>query len=77
MRYRQSQRDDTLFIKHSSSMGVSTFLMYVNNIIVIENNDKGKKILYECLASSGVTALLVQVNDIIVTGNDDKGKQLL
>lgn len=40
MGYRQSQGDHTLFVKHSPSKGVTAILMYVDDIIVTEDNDK-------------------------------------
>jgi hypothetical protein len=40
MGYRQSQGDHTLFIKHSPSRGVTALLIYVDDIIVIGNDDK-------------------------------------
>ena len=50
MGYRQSQGDHTLFIKHSSSGGLTTFLVYVDDIIVTGNNDKERQVLNQCLA---------------------------
>ena len=43
--YKQSQGDHTLFIKHSKSGGVTTLLVYVDDIIVIENDLKERKTL--------------------------------
>ena len=40
MGYRQSQGDHTLFIKHSPSRGVTALLVYVDDIIVIGDDDK-------------------------------------
>ena len=40
MEYRQSQGDHTLFIKHSSSGGLTALLVYVDDIIVTRNDDK-------------------------------------
>ena len=40
MGYRQSQGDHTLFIKHSSLGGLTTLLVYVDDIIVTGNDDK-------------------------------------
>ena len=45
MRYNQSQGDHTFFIKHPKSRGVTTLLVYVDNIIVIENDLKERKAL--------------------------------
>ena len=38
--YKQSQGDLTLFIKHLISGGVTTLIVYVDDIIVIENDEK-------------------------------------
>ena len=48
--YKQSQRDHTLFIKHSISGGVTTLIVYVDDIIVTGNDDKEKNTLKQCLA---------------------------
>ena len=48
--YKQSQRDHTLFIKHSISKGVTTLIVYVDDIIVTENDEKEKYTLKQCLA---------------------------
>ena len=45
MGYKQSQGDHTLFIKHSKSGGVTTLLVYVDDIIVIGNDLKERKTL--------------------------------
>ncbi|RVW65328.1 Retrovirus-related Pol polyprotein from transposon RE2 [Vitis vinifera] len=47
---RQSQGDHTLFIKHSSSGGLTTLLVYVDDIIVTGNDDKERQVLNQCLA---------------------------
>ena len=47
--YKQSQGDHTLFIKHSVSRGVTIFIVYVDDKIVIVNDDKGKQALKQCL----------------------------
>ena len=39
-RYKQSQDDHTLFIKHSAAGGVTALLVYVDDIIVIENDER-------------------------------------
>lgn len=39
MRYKQSQGDHMLFIKHSPSKEVTIPLVYVDHIIVMGNND--------------------------------------
>jgi hypothetical protein len=41
-RYKQSQGDHTLFIKHSVSGGVTALLVYVDDIIET-GNDEGEK----------------------------------
>ena len=48
--YKQSQGDHTLFIKHSISGGVTTLIVYVNDIIVTWNDEKEKNTLKQCLA---------------------------
>ena len=40
MGYRQSQGDHTLFIKPSDSRGVTTLLVYVDDIIMKGNNER-------------------------------------
>lgn len=40
MEYKQNQGDQTLFIKHSDSKGVITLLVYVDDIIVTDNDKK-------------------------------------
>ncbi|RDY14037.1 hypothetical protein CR513_00964, partial [Mucuna pruriens] len=40
--YKQSQGDHTLFIKHIIIKGVTTLLIYVDDIIIIGNNEKEK-----------------------------------
>ena len=50
MGYRQSQGDHMLFIKHSSSGGVTALLVYVDDIIVTGNDDKERQLLNQCLA---------------------------
>ena len=41
-RYKQSQGDHTLFIKHSTAGGETTLLVYVDDIIVIGNDEREK-----------------------------------
>ena len=48
--YKQSQGDHTLFIKHSISGGVTTLIVYVDDIIVTGNDEKEKNTLKQCLA---------------------------
>ena len=50
MGYKQSQRDHTLFIKHSNSMEVTTLLVYVNDIIVMRNDENERQTLRQCLS---------------------------
>ena len=40
--YKQSQGDHTRFIKHSTAGGVTTLLVYVDDIIVIGNDEREK-----------------------------------
>ena len=40
--YKQSQGDHTLFIKHSAVGGVTTLLVYVDDIIVTGNDEREK-----------------------------------
>lgn len=46
MGYEQSQGDHT-FIKHSPSGGVTTLLVYVDDIIVMGNDDNERHVLLE------------------------------
>lgn len=46
MGYKQSQGDHT-FIKHSPSGGVTTLLVYVDDIIVMGNDDNERHVLLE------------------------------
>ena len=48
--YKQSQGDHTLFIKHSTSGGVTALLVYVDDIIVIGNDKEERDGLRKCLA---------------------------
>ena len=48
--YKQSQGDHTLFIKYSISGGVTTLIMYMDDIIVTGNDEKEKNTLKQCLA---------------------------
>ena len=43
--YKQGQVDHTLFIKHSISRGVTTLIVYVDDIIVTGNDEKEKNTL--------------------------------
>ncbi|KAF5468706.1 hypothetical protein F2P56_012842 [Juglans regia] len=45
----QSRKDHTLFVKHSDARGVTSLLVYVDDIIVIGNNEKEKEALKRCL----------------------------
>ncbi|KAL5560247.1 hypothetical protein UlMin_036458 [Ulmus minor] len=50
MRYRQSQGDHTLFIKHSNSRGVTILLLYVDDIIVTVDDERVSQFFKKCLA---------------------------
>ena len=49
MGYRQSQGDHTLFIQHSATGGVTALIVYVDDIVVTDNNKEGMAQLKECL----------------------------
>lgn len=49
MRYKQSQADHTFFVKHSASGGVTTLLVYVDDIVVTGNDLEGREALRRCL----------------------------
>ena len=49
LKYKQSQRDHTLFIKHSVLGGVTVRLVYVADIIVTENDEKEQQRSSQCL----------------------------
>ena len=49
--YKQSQEDHTLFIKHSALGGVTTLIVYIDDFIVTENDEKEKDTLKQCLAN--------------------------
>ena len=48
--YKQSQVDHTLFIKHSAVGGVTTILVYVDDIIVTRNDEREKHEVKQRLA---------------------------
>lgn len=48
---RQSQGDHTLFIYHSATGGVTTLIVYVDDIVVTNNDEEGIKKLKKCLIS--------------------------
>ncbi|RVW30369.1 Retrovirus-related Pol polyprotein from transposon TNT 1-94 [Vitis vinifera] len=50
-RYKQSQGDHTLFIKHSAAGGVTAFLVYVDDIIVTGNDEREKHEVKQRLAT--------------------------
>ena len=47
--YKQSQGNHTFFIKHSTSGGITTLIVYVDDIIVTRNDEKEKNTLKQCL----------------------------
>ena len=47
---KQSQGDHTLFIKHSNSGGVTSLLIYVDDIIITGNNENERQTLRQCLS---------------------------
>ncbi|RVW53975.1 Retrovirus-related Pol polyprotein from transposon RE1 [Vitis vinifera] len=49
--YKQSQGDHTLFIKHSATGGVTTLLVYVDDIIVTGNDEREKHEVKQRLAT--------------------------
>ena len=49
MRYKQSQRGHTLFIKHSHSRGVTALLVYVDDIIMMGTKELERQTLRQCL----------------------------
>ena len=50
--YKQSQGDHTLFIKHSTTRGVTVLLVYVNDIIATGNDEREKHEVNQRLAKS-------------------------
>ena len=48
--YKQSQGNHTLFIQHSTTGGVTAFLVYVNDIIVTGNDETEKHEVKQILA---------------------------
>lgn len=49
MKYKQRHNDHTLFMKHSTSRGVTTLLRYVYDIPSIDNDPREKETLQQCL----------------------------
>ena len=49
MGYMQSQGDHVLFIKHLDLGGVTTLLVYVDDIIMMGNDEKERQTLRQCL----------------------------
>lgn len=47
--YKQVQGDHTLFTKHSETRGVTSLLVYIDNIIVTRDNEKEKLMLKQHL----------------------------
>jgi hypothetical protein len=60
--YKQSQGDHTLFIKHSSSGGVTVLLVYVDYIIFSGSDDEARRCLSECLAKEFEIKTLGRLN---------------
>ena len=54
MGYRQSQENHTLFVKHSNLGGVTTLLVYVDNIIMTGNDGNERQTLRQCLTKEFV-----------------------
>ena len=48
--YKQSQGDDTLFIKHSGSRVIKALIVFVDDIIVTGKDEKEKNTWKQCLA---------------------------
>jgi len=51
MRYRQSQDDHTLFTKHSPKGKLVLLLVYVDDMIVVGDDEQEKQILREKLVA--------------------------
>lgn len=51
LKYRQCQRDRTLFIKHYSYDGKLTLLFYVDDMVIASNSETEKHVLREKLAT--------------------------
>ena len=49
MGYKQSQGDYMLFIKHLDSGGVTTLFVYIDDIIMMRNDEKERQTLRQCL----------------------------
>ena len=47
--YKESQDDHTLFVKHSNSRGVTTLLVYADNIVVTRDDLQKMQALQRCL----------------------------
>lgn len=48
--YKKGQGDHKLFIRHPASQGVTTIILYMDDIIVTGNDEKEKDTLKQCLA---------------------------
>ena len=48
--YKQSNGDQTLFIKHMNKSGMAVLIVYVDDILITENDDEEIKNLSEGLA---------------------------
>ena len=51
--YKQSQRNHTSFIKHLNSGRVTTLLVYIDNIIMMGNDEK-KEIDLKAMLNQGI-----------------------
>ena len=49
MEYKQSQGNHTLFVHHSATGGMTALLVYVDDIIVIDNDMEDMEFLRGCL----------------------------
>ena len=49
MEYKQNQGDHTLFVRQSATRGVTTLLVYVDDIVVTRDDVEGMEKLRKCL----------------------------
>ena len=47
--YKQSQGDHTFIIKHLDSRRVTALLIYIDDIIMMGNDEKGRQAMRQCL----------------------------